>query len=56
MIEIYKTAIVFFMSFDSTYNNAFFLKAGAHFVIDTVNELPAVIEDINRRLALGLRP
>jgi len=31
-------------------------KAGAHFVIETTNSLPGVIEEINRRLALGLRP
>merc|ERR1711973_120431 len=31
-------------------------KAGAHFVIDTTNDLPAVIDQINQRLSLGLRP
>merc|ERR1711872_643647 len=31
-------------------------KAGAHFVIDTTNDLPDVIEEINRRLKLGLGP
>jgi len=31
-------------------------KAGAHFVIDTTNDLPAVIDQINNRLAMGLRP
>ena len=31
-------------------------ECGSHFVIDTVNELPGVIEEINRRLALGLGP
>lgn len=31
-------------------------KAGAHYVIDTIVELPAVIEDINARLARGERP
>lgn len=30
--------------------------AGAHYVIDTTGELPAVIEAIDRRLALGERP
>jgi phosphonoacetaldehyde hydrolase len=33
-----------------------FEGAGAHFVIDTVADLPAVLLDINKRLALGLRP
>jgi hypothetical protein len=31
-------------------------ECGSHFVIDTVNELPEVIEEINRRLALGISP
>ena len=31
-------------------------NAGAHYVIDTVNDLPPVIEDINRRLAAGEKP
>ena len=35
--------------------NALF-KCGSHFVIDTVNELPHVIEEINRRLELGIAP
>ena len=29
---------------------------GAHFVIDTIKDLPDVIEKINERLALGLGP
>ena len=33
-----------------------FEDAGAHFVIDTVADLPAVLRDIEERLALGLRP
>ncbi|MBS0474032.1 MAG: phosphonoacetaldehyde hydrolase [Proteobacteria bacterium] len=33
-----------------------FRAAGAHFVIDTVADLPAVVEDIEHRLALGQRP
>jgi phosphonoacetaldehyde hydrolase len=32
------------------------LAAGAHFVIDSVVELPEVIEEIEDRLALGMRP
>lgn len=32
------------------------VKSGAHYVIDTIAELPAVIEDINGRLAKGERP
>ena len=33
------------------------LKAsGAHFVIDTINDLPAIIEKINAKLELGLSP
>jgi phosphonoacetaldehyde hydrolase len=31
-------------------------ECGCHFVIDTVVELPEVIEEINRRLALGIAP
>lgn len=31
-------------------------NAGAHYVIDTINDLPPVIEDINRRLAAGEKP
>jgi phosphonoacetaldehyde hydrolase len=30
--------------------------AGAHYVIDTLAQLPAAIADINRRLAKGERP
>ena len=30
--------------------------SGAHFVIDDITELPGVIDEINRRLALGLSP
>lgn len=33
-----------------------FRAAGVHFVIDTVADLPAVLEDIRQRLAQGLRP
>lgn len=32
------------------------LQAGAHYVIDTIEELPEVIEDINARLAAGEAP
>jgi phosphonoacetaldehyde hydrolase len=31
-------------------------KAGAHYVIDSIAELPKVIDDINKRLARGERP
>ena len=31
-------------------------NAGAHYVVDTINDLPPVIEDINRRLAAGETP
>ena len=31
-------------------------KAGSHYVIDTFDELPAVIEDVNARLARGEKP
>ena len=31
-------------------------QAGAHFVIPTTVDLPPVIAEINRRLAMGLRP
>lgn len=31
-------------------------KAGAHYVVDTFDELPAVIEDVNDRLARGEKP
>ncbi len=30
--------------------------SGCHFVIDTIKELPGVIDKINQRLALGLSP
>ena len=29
---------------------------GAHFIIDTIKDLPQVIDKINERLALGLSP
>jgi len=31
-------------------------QSGAHFVIDTISDLPPVIDEINARLALGLSP
>jgi phosphonoacetaldehyde hydrolase len=31
-------------------------QAGAHFVIETTNQLPAVIDEINSRLRLGVKP
>ena len=31
-------------------------KTGAHYVVDTFDELPAVIEDVNARLSRGERP
>jgi len=31
-------------------------KAGAHYVVDSIAELPKVIDDINKRLARGERP
>jgi len=31
-------------------------KAGAHYVLDSIAELPAVVEDINQRLARGEKP
>ena len=31
-------------------------KAGCHFVIDTIKDLPPVVEEINRRLAIGINP
>ncbi|MDP7463571.1 MAG: phosphonoacetaldehyde hydrolase, partial [SAR324 cluster bacterium] len=31
-------------------------KAGAHYVIDTFDELPAVVKDINTRLSRAERP
>merc|ERR1711974_238227 len=30
--------------------------SGAHYVIDTVSDLPAVVDKINERLAMGLSP
>ena len=30
--------------------------SGAHFVIDTTNDLPGVVTEINKRMAMGLRP
>lgn len=32
------------------------MSSGAHYVIDTVKDLPPVLEDINRRLAFGEHP
>ena len=31
-------------------------KAGCHFVIDTIKDLPPVVEEINKRLAMGINP
>lgn len=31
-------------------------RAGSHYVIDTINDLPTVLDDINRRLANGEHP
>jgi len=31
-------------------------KSGAHYVIDSIVDLPAVIDDINARLARGEKP
>ena len=31
-------------------------NVGAHYVIDSVAELPAIVADINRRLAMGEKP
>ena len=31
-------------------------KMGAHYVVDAITEVPAVIEDVNMRLARGDRP
>jgi len=31
-------------------------QAGAHFVIETTRDLPPIIEEINKRMCLGLRP
>jgi len=31
-------------------------SSGAHYVIDTIRDLPSVIDDINRRLAIGEKP
>ena len=31
-------------------------KAGAHYILDTLNELPEVIEDVNARLSRGEKP
>lgn len=30
--------------------------AGSHYVVDSVKDVPAVVKDINRRLASGERP
>lgn len=30
--------------------------SGAHFVVDTINELPDIIEEINKRLEMGISP
>ena len=38
------------------YTREILIKTGAHYVIDTIDELPAVIDDVNARLAKGERP
>lgn len=38
------------------YTREVLIKTGAHYVIDTIDELPAVIDDVNARLARGERP
>ncbi|MCY4108802.1 MAG: phosphonoacetaldehyde hydrolase [Chloroflexi bacterium] len=38
------------------YTREVLVKTGAHYVIDTIDELPAVIDDVNARLARGERP
>ena len=35
---------------------SYFSILGAHYVIDTINDLPGVVEKINERLAMGLGP
>ena len=32
------------------------LQSGAHYVIETINDLPNVIDDINKRLLKGETP
>ncbi|MCA9418003.1 MAG: phosphonoacetaldehyde hydrolase, partial [Candidatus Omnitrophica bacterium] len=32
------------------------LAAGAHFIIKTMEEVPSILDEINRRLAAGERP
>jgi len=31
-------------------------KAGAHYVVDTIADVPAVVEHINKQLRLGIMP
>ena len=31
-------------------------NAGCHFVVDTINDLPPIVEEINKRLAMGINP
>ena len=31
-------------------------QSGAHYVIDTISDLPEVVDKINDRLAMGLSP
>ena len=38
------------------YTRDLLIKTGAHYVIDEFDELPGVIDDVNRRLARGERP
>ena len=33
-----------------------YLQSGAHFVIETTNDLPEVIAEINKRMQMGLKP
>jgi phosphonoacetaldehyde hydrolase len=32
------------------------MESGAHYIIESIKELPDVVEDINKRLALGETP
>ena len=35
-------------------NMQIYIFLGAHYVIDTINDLPGIIEKINERLAMGM--
>ena len=44
------------MQYRLNYSRDLLIKSGAHYVIDSIAELPEVCADINKRLAQGEKP